>query len=67
MGFFQRDPQYKITVNGVEQRILVQALVTLKEKQQEENKNYDFIDDMIVKVCDAPILKEKGRCSNETR
>ena len=67
MGFFQKEPQFKITVNGIEQRILVQALVDLKEKQKTENKNYAFIDDMIVKICDARPMKEKGRCMNETR
>lgn len=42
-----------IQVDGTEQRLIVRALVELKEKQKEENKHYEFLDDLIVKVCDA--------------
>ena len=54
-----RKEYFNITVDDVEKRILVQALSDLKDQQKLENKNYDFIDDLIIKVCDAPIKKGK--------
>ena len=50
---------FVITIDDVERRLLVLALSDLKDKQKEKNKNYDFLDDLIVKVCDAQ--KERPR------
>ena len=50
---------YTITVSDVERRILVKGLTVLKEKQIKEDKDYSFLDDLIVKVCDAPLKSNK--------
>ena len=48
---------YNLQIDDVERRLIVVALTDLKDKQKEKNKNYDFLDDQIVKVCDA----QKGK------
>lgn len=44
---------FHIEMNDLEIRIMVQALADLKDKQKAENKSYDFLDSMILKLCDA--------------
>ncbi len=48
---------YNLQIDDVERRLIVVALTDLKDKQKEKNKSYDFLDDLIVKVCDA----QKGK------
>ena len=48
---------YTLQIDDVERRLIVVALSDLKDKQKEKNKNFDVLDDLIVKVCDA----QKGR------
>lgn len=48
---------YTLNIDDVERRLLVVALSDLKDKQKAKNKSYDFLDDLIVKVCDA----QKGK------
>lgn len=56
-----KEEQYAIKVTDMERRILIKALTLLKEKQIKEDKNYDFIDDLIIKSCDvAPIRKKRA-------
>ena len=45
-----KEEQYAIKVTDMERRILIKALTLLKEKQIKEDKNYDFIDDLIIKL-----------------
>ena len=47
-------------MDDTERRIIVRALADLRDKQRMEHKNYDFLDSLIVKVCDAtaPSVKE---------
>lgn len=54
-----KEEQYAIKVTDMERRILIKALTLLKEKQIKEDKNYDFIDDLIIKSCDAVPIKRK--------
>ena len=54
-----KEEQYTIKVTDMERRILIKALTLLKEKQIKEDKNYDFIDDLIIKSCDAVPIKRK--------
>lgn len=54
-----KEEQYAIKVTDMERRILIKALTLLKEKQIKEDKNYDFIDDLIIKACDAVPIKRK--------
>lgn len=50
---------FTIKVTDMERRILVKALTLLKEKQIKEDKNYDFIDDLIIKSCEATPVRKK--------
>lgn len=58
---------YDITVTDTERRIILNALSQLKAKQIEHRKNYDSIDDIILKACDAPISKGKNKRNYEER
>lgn len=42
-----------IQVDDTERRIIIRALADLRDKQRMAHKNYDFLDSLIVKVCDA--------------
>lgn len=57
---------YQVTISDVEKRILIKGLTVLKEKQIKEDKDYSFLDDLIVKFCDAP-LKGSKKHSHESR
>lgn len=59
--------KYNITVDDVERRILVQALADLKDKQRLEGKEYDFLDTLILRLCDAQQVKGKLIRFNEER
>lgn len=53
------DEIIEIQVDDTERRI-VRALADLRDKQRLAHKNYDFLDSLIVKVCDAdhPSIKD---------
>jgi len=55
----QSEPIFKPTLDSLEQRLLIRALTDLKEKQIKEDKSYDFIDSLIVKICDSEIKDSK--------
>lgn len=61
------EESYSIVVSDMEKRIIIKALADLKDKQKEQNKNYDFIDSLIVRACDAPIIHGKSKLRYETR
>ena len=65
MSFRNKEPLVQITVTDLERRIIVQALSDLKDKQKLENKSYDFIDELIIKSCDAGFVNEKVRKHEE--
>lgn len=54
------DEIIEIQVDDTERRIIVKALADLRDKQRLAHKNYDFLDSLIVKVCDAdhPSIKD---------
>lgn len=56
----QKEEMIEIQVDDTERRSIVRALADLRDKQRMEHKNYDFLDSLIVKVCDAtpPSVKE---------
>ena len=56
---------YTLQIDDVERRLIVVALSDLKDKQKQKNKSFDFLDDLIVKVCDAQ--KGKMRLFGGTR
>lgn len=47
-----------IKVSDLERRIIINGLVKLKEYQIKEDKNYDFLDQLITKICQSPIKKK---------
>ena len=49
----QNDEMIELQVDDTERRIIVRALADLRDKQRLAQKNYDFLDSLIVKVCDA--------------
>ena len=53
----QNDEMIEIQVDDTERRIIVRALADLRDKQRMAHKNYDFLDSLIVKVCDANVNK----------
>lgn len=52
--------EYQINVSDVQRRIIINALEHLKHKQIENHKQYDSIDDIILKVCDAEVQTERS-------
>ena len=48
-----QDDIIEIKIDDTERRIIVRALADLRDKQRLAQKNYDFLDSLIVKVCDA--------------
>lgn len=63
----KKEDIYLIGVTDIEKRVIIQALVDLKDKQKSLNKNFDFIDSLIIRACDAPQVQGKSRLKYETR
>lgn len=61
------EDEFSIIVSDLEKRIIIKALSNLKDKQIEQNKNYDFIDTLIIRVCDAPIIQAGSKLKYETK
>lgn len=62
-----KEPMFSINVTDLEKRVIIKALDYLKEKQKHENKNYDILDTLIIRTCDAPLVKGKGKLTYEER
>lgn len=56
--FFKKEKKNSLYISSVECRILIRALLLLKESQIKKEKAYDSIDQLIVKLCDW----ENERC-----
>ena len=54
-----KENHYSIVVTDMERRIIIKALTLLKDKQIHDNKKFDFIDDLIVRSCDAPLINKR--------
>lgn len=50
--FFKKEKKNSLYINSVECRILIRALLLLKEAQIKSGKAYDSIEQLIVKLCD---------------
>lgn len=61
--------EYTVSVSDVQRRIIINALEHLKHKQMENRKQYDSIDDIILKMCDAEMQSERPsrKLSHEER
>ncbi|WP_270832890.1 hypothetical protein [Faecalibacillus intestinalis] len=62
-----KESNFSLVISDLEKRILIQGLTLLKTKQINENKKYDFIDDLIIKACDAPAISNKKKHFYEER
>lgn len=62
-----KESNFSLVISDLEKRILIQGLTLLKTKQINENKKYDFIDDLIIKACDAPTISNKKKHFYEER
>ncbi|MEF9966897.1 MAG: hypothetical protein RR766_00170 [Longicatena sp.] len=47
-----------IPVTDIERRIIISALEQVKFDLKSKGHNYDYIDDITLKVCDAKTVKE---------
>lgn len=56
--FLKKEKKNSLYISSVECRILIRALLLLKESQIKKEKAYDSIDQLIVKLCDW----ENERC-----
>lgn len=54
-----KEELFVIKVTDMERRIMIRALTVLKEKQIREDRNYDFIDSLIIRSCDATPVRSK--------
>lgn len=56
-----------ITLDNFEQRLMVSGLADFRNDLIREDKPTEDVDDLILKVIDAPTKKEKRRADRETR
>lgn len=56
-----------VTLDNFEQRLMVSGLSDFRNDLIREDKPTEDVDDLILKVIDAPTKKEKRRADRETR
>ena len=56
-----------VTLDDFEQRLMVNGLADFRNDLILEDKPTEDVDDLILKVIDAPTKKEKRRADRETR
>ena len=56
-----------VTLDNFEQRLMVSGLADFRNDLIREDKPTEDVDDLILKVIDAPTKKEKRRADLETR
>lgn len=56
-----------LKLNGYEQRLMVNGLVEFKNDLHESDRPTEDVDDLILKVIDAPPAKHKRRRDREER
>ncbi len=54
-----------LTLNGFEQRLMVNGLVEFKNDLNKNDKTTEDVDDLILKVIDAPPVKHRRRDREE--
>ena len=65
MRVFSKEQEVSILVTDCERRIIITALKKLKEEQIRENKNYDFLDTIIVKTSIAQPVRKRMKSYEE--
>lgn len=61
------DEKVVVTLDDFEQRLLVSGLADFRNDLIREEKPTEDIDDLILKVIDAPTQKEKRKADREAR
>ena len=56
-----------VTLDDFEQRLMINGLADFRNDLIREDKPTDDVDDLILKVIDAPTKKEKRKADRETR
>ncbi len=62
-----RDEKRVVTLNDYEQRLLVQGLTDFRNDAIRDGKPTEDVDDLILKVIDAPMRRGKRRSDREAR
>ena len=61
------DEKRVVMLDDFEQRLMVNGLTDFRNDLLQEDKPTEDLDDLILKVIDAPTKKEKRRADRETR
>jgi len=61
------DERRVVMLDDFEQRLMVNGLTDFRNDLLREDKPTEDLDDLILKVIDAPTKKEKRRADRETR
>ena len=56
-----------VTLNDSEQRLMVRGLTDFRNDALRDGKSTEDVDDLILKVIDAPPKREKRRADREAR
>ena len=62
-----RDEKRVVTLNSFEQRLMVQSLNDFRNNALRDGKPTEDVDNLIIKVIDAPTKREKRRAEREAR
>ena len=62
-----RDEKRVVTLNSFEQQLMVQGLNDFRNDALRDGKPTEDVDDLIMKVIDAPTKREKRRADREAR
>ena len=61
------DEKVVVTLDDFEQRLMVSGLADFRNSLIREDKPTEDVDDLILKVIDAPTQKEKKKANREAR
>ena len=61
------DEKVVVTLDNFEQRLMVSGLADFRNDLIRDEKPTEDVDDLILKVIDAPTQKEKKKADRETR
>ena len=62
-----RDEKRVVTLNSFEQRLMVRGLADFRNDALRDGKPTEDVDNLLLKVIDAPAKREKRRIDRETR
>jgi len=64
-AFNMREKKYYICFDGLERGTMVNCLNEMRTRLISEGKYHDAVDDLIIKIIDAPIKKFKVICKED--